>query len=183
MKGLTRWAAAAVVTLAVMIPADGSAQHAQTRQGFWLSAGLGWGSLGCEDCNSRQGGMSGNLALGGTLNRKVLLGVSSNGWTKEEGGARLTASSITAAIRFYPSDSGGFFLLGGLGLGILDASVSNGLFAFSASETGAAAILGLGYDIRVGRMISLSPYWNGVGMSFEGGTANFGQLGLGVTFH
>ena len=32
-------------------------------------------------------------------------------------GATLTVSTVTALIRFYPSATGGFFLLGGLGVG------------------------------------------------------------------
>ena len=40
------------------------AQHPQTRNGFWFSGGLGYGSLGCD---GREGGLSGGLAFGGTL--------------------------------------------------------------------------------------------------------------------
>lgn len=31
--------------------------------------------------------------------------------------------------------------------------------------------------------ISLTPFWNGVGGSFNGAGANFGQIGLGFTWH
>jgi hypothetical protein len=32
--------------------------------------------------------------------------------------------------------------------------------------------------------VSITPFWNGVGMTFSGGgDANFGQLGLGLTIH
>src|SRR5882724_7100172 len=52
-----------------------------------------------------------------------------------------------------------------------------------ARFTGVAALLGLGYDIRVGRAVSLTPYWNGFALSYSGGDANVGQIGLGITVH
>lgn len=110
----------------------------------------------------------------------MLLGAGTNGWTKKEDGVTLTAGSLTALVRFYPSETGGFFLLGGLGIGTIDVSISG--FG-SASETGAAALLGLGYDIRVGTNVSITPFWNGVGISASDADANFGQIGLGITIH
>jgi hypothetical protein len=44
-------------------------------------------------------------------------------------------------------------------------------------------LVGLGYDIRVGQNVSLTPYWNGFAMSSSNTDANVGQLGLGVTVH
>ncbi|MBK6781940.1 MAG: hypothetical protein IPG75_20760 [Gemmatimonadetes bacterium] len=128
------------------------------RSGIWFNAGMGYGSLGCDDCGSREGSWSGGLALGGTLSQKVLLGVGTNGWTKSEGGATLTVGTVTAVIRFYPSRTGGFFLLGGLGLGTVHVSVDG--FG-SDSETGGGALVGLGYDFRIGRNVSFTPFWNG----------------------
>jgi len=66
------------------------AQNAQARQGFWFSGGLGYGSLGCDNCGSREGGVSGGLSLGGTITPRFLLGVGTSGWTKSEQGATLT---------------------------------------------------------------------------------------------
>src|SRR2546430_3401156 len=91
-------------------------QQPQLRRGFWFSGGLGYGSLGCKDCSGRTGALSGNISLGGTLSPKLLLGVSTNGWTKSESGSTLTVGTLTAAVRFYPSGAGGFFLTGGFGL-------------------------------------------------------------------
>jgi len=153
---------------------------AQLRHGFWFSGGLGYGSLGCQSCSGREGALSGNISLGGTLSPRVLLGVSTNGWTKSDSGSTLTVAAITAAVRFYPSATGGFFLTGGLGLGTVSAGI-NGFG--SASQTGGAMLLGLGYDIPIGRSVSLTPYWNGYALTYSGGDANVGQLGLGITVH
>ena len=150
------------------------------RKGFWFSLGLGYGSMGCQDCSGRTGGASGGLALGGAVSPKVLLGVGTNAWTKSEFDARVTVGTLAALIRFYPSATGGFFLLGGLGLGTIRAEAST---VGSLTETGVGAVLGLGYDIRLGRSVSLTPYWNGFAASTENADANVGQLGLGLTVH
>ena len=150
------------------------------RDGFWFNGGLGYGSLGCEDCDGRTGAVSGGLALGGTISQKVLLGVGSNGWTKSENGAELTVGTLLAVIRFYTSDTGGFFLLGGLGVGSIHGEVSG--FG-SDTETGYGALVGLGYDIRVGDNVSLTPFWNGFAVRTSYDDANVGQLGLSVTVH
>jgi hypothetical protein len=91
-----------------------------------------------------------------------------------------TVATAVALLRFYPSATGGFFLLGGLGFGAIEVDVSG--FG-SASETGAGALLGLGYDIRVGENVSLTPFWNGFAASTTNADANVGQLGLSVTLH
>jgi hypothetical protein len=168
----------AVMTLCLAGTAMGQYQQTHRQSGFWFSAGLGWGSLGCQDCTSRTGGLSGNLALGGTLSQKLLLGVSGNGWTKSENGSTLNVNAITAAARFYPSARGGFFLIGGLGIGTVSAAVSG--FG-SGSETGVGALLGLGYDMKIGPKVYLTPYWNGFAMNSSSTNANVGQIGLGVT--
>jgi hypothetical protein len=181
MRALLRATSVVALILAAFSPRAASAQgHPQTRQGFWFNGGLGYGSLGCQDCGSREGGLSGGIALGGTVSRKVLLGGGTNAWTKSENGATLTVGTVTALIRFYPSSTGGFFLLGGVGLGTVRAELAG--FG-SDSETGVGALVGLGYDIRVGQNVSLTPYWNGFAMSSSNTDANVGQIGLGITVH
>jgi len=173
----------ALVGTGAVAPREASAQYPQKREGFWFNIGLGAGSLGCQNCTGREGGVSGGLALGGTLSDRVLLGGATNGWTKSEGGATLTVSTVTALIRFYPSATGGFFLLGGLGVGRIDVSAAGGGFSFNASRSGSGAIIGLGYDFRVGANVSLTPFWNGYAVSIDGGDANVSQIGIGLTIH
>lgn len=159
--------------------APAAAQHPQVRQGFWFSGGLGYGSLGCDDCDGREGGLSGGLSLGGTLSRTVLFGVGTAGWTREEFGARLTVGTLDARFRFYTSSTGGFFITTGLGIGTIEASGGG----FSDNEVGLGLLLGLGYDFRVGDNVSLTPFWNGYAMRSSDADANVGQLGLAVTLH
>ncbi|HEX6614706.1 MAG TPA: outer membrane beta-barrel protein [Gemmatimonadales bacterium] len=180
MIGRSFIVSAAVLTLLALEAAPAQAQHPQTRQGFWFTGGLGYGSLGCENCDGREGSISGGLAIGGTLNQKWLLGVGTNGWTKSENGATLTVGTLAALVRFYPSATGGFFITGGLGIGSIHAELSG---LGGDTETGAGALLGVGYDIRVSQNVSLTPFWNGFATSTSNADANVGQLGLGVTVH
>lgn len=169
----------ALVVLALVAPHLAAQGRPQIRDGFWFNIGLGFGSAGCDGCGERETGFSGGLALGGTLSQKVVLGVGTNGWTKSEGGATVTVGTLAALIRFYPSATGGFFLLGGLGLGTVSAEEAG----ISDSETGSGIIIGLGYDFRVGNNVSLTPFWNGYATKTENTDFNVGQIGLGVTLH
>jgi hypothetical protein len=151
-----------------------------TREGFWFGLGLGAGSLGCEDCEDRETSWSGNLKLGGTINPQFLLGVETNGWYKSEDLATLTYGNLSAVAYFYPSETSGFYLKGGLGMANLRAEVDG--FG-SESETGGGGVAGLGYDARVARNFSLTPYVNVMAGRFDGGTLNVVQFGLGFTWH
>jgi hypothetical protein len=160
--------------LAILFATTASAQQAQTRQGFWIGGGLGYGSLGCNGCD-RLGGVSGYLKLGGTLRQNILVGIETNGWTKSEFGQTLTMGNMSGAAYFYPMPSNGLFIKGGLGYSILDDGFNN--------ESGFGLLAGLGYDVRVGRNLSITPVANWFRGSFSGASANVLQIGLGVTSH
>ena len=167
------------VIASVAVVGTAQAQNAQVRQGFWFSGGLGMGSLGCDNCGSRESGLSGGLSLGGTLNQHWLVGVGTAGWSKNEQGATLTVATLDARVRWYPSATGGFFVTGGVGYG----SVTGSAGGFSATENGVGAIMGLGYDYRIARNTSITPYWNGFAMKNDQTDANVGQIGLAITLH
>lgn len=174
---------AGALALAVAQPNEAAAQNPQTRQGFFIGLGIGVGSFGSEAVSGRETGVTGHLTLGGTLTRQVLLAGEFTGWTKEEGGVRRTHSSTSAAVQFYPMPDGGLFLRGGVGASTQTVSGSVGGISYSADETGFGATAGLGYDIRVGSNFSITPYGLFAWGSFDGGSANHFQGGLGVTWH
>lgn len=169
----------AIVLAVAVSAASAQAQHsAPIRDGFWISGGLGYGSLGCDNCGSREGGVSGDLSLGGTISPRLLLGVGSAAWTKTQQGVTMTVGTLDARVRFYPSSTGGFFLTGGVGFG------SARLSGFGTyTENGVGTIVGLGWDIRVASNTSITPYWNGFAMKNNNTDANVGQVGLAVTLH
>jgi outer membrane protein with beta-barrel domain len=182
MRQLSRCLAVATA-LALGLGSVASAQgHPQTREGFWIGFGLGWGSfsLKCSGCSGSEGSFSGYLKMGGTLSPKLLLGGETNGWTKSEGGATLTAGNASATMYFYPAPASGFFLRGGLGF----ASLSAGSGGTTASESGWGFTLGTGYDIRVGAKMSIVPVanfnWGDLG---SGVKQNVFQIAVGLTWH
>ncbi len=161
--------------LTVLLASTSFAQQAQTRDGFWIGGGLGYGSMGCEGCTDRAGAPSGYLKLGGTLRQNVLLGVETNGWTRSELGARLTMGNVSGAVYWYPMVSNGLFVKGGVGYSVLDNSF--------ASTSGFGLLGGVGYDVRVSRNLSVTPVANWFRGGFDGGSANVLQIGVGVTSH
>jgi hypothetical protein len=156
-------------------PRDVVGARPQIREGFWFNAGMGFGTLGCEDCLDRNNGLSGGISLGRTINDRVLLGLGTTGWAKSVDGEILTVGTLDVRTRIYPVRAAGFFLTGGVGLGSLSY--------VGESEFGLGVILGVGWDIRVGRNVSLTPFWNGFAMRNSNVDANVGQLGIGVTIH
>ena len=156
-----------------------AARSSLGRDGFWFSAGLGYGSWGCDNCSDRVTGGSGGLSAGVTMNDRVLVGGGTTGFYRRVDGATLTAGTYDFRIRFYPARRSGFFVNGGFGLGQITVHDTFD----SDTEFGVGAMVGVGWDVRVGKNVSLSPFWNGSGLSTKSLNANFGQFGLGVTIH
>jgi hypothetical protein len=171
---------ASVVAFGMLLPASAAAQRPQMREGFWFNGGLGFGSAGCDGCDGRETAPTLTLTFGGTISPKFLLGASLDGWSKEEGGESITIGTLLARLRFYPSAGGGFFLTAGVGMGTVAVEISG---LGSDSETGTGVLIGLGYDIRVGRNLSLTPFWNGFATHTSNTDFNVGQLGLSITTH
>lgn len=184
--------------LLLLSPSSAVAGHPQVREGFWIGFGGGWGwaDLGCDECEGedREDSFTGFIKLGGTLNDRVLLGLESNGWVKDEDGGRLTLGTLTGTVTFYPQASGGFFLKGGAGLSYVSLDIDDFFFEASASKTGWGVLAGAGYDIRVGRNVSITPSFNfyygkpgdidfGGGDILQGFSQNVIAIEVGITFH
>jgi len=54
---------------------------------------------------------------------------------------------------------------------------------FSGNDNGLGVTFGLGYDARVARNFSLTPFVDFVGGSFDGYSVNSAHIGLGFSFH
>ena len=183
------------VAPAPVAPVAPTEQPRNQRQGFWIGFGLGDGSAGvdCSSCaTDRTSGLSGNLRLGGTLSQSVLLGFESNGWIHSEQGIDETLGFGSAVVVWYPSRTGAFYLK--FGLGVMSYTATDGVDDFTA--TAPAGSFGLGYDFRVGRNMSITPFLNSLATSAASlklnGTAfptsedikvNLLQFGVGLTWH
>jgi hypothetical protein len=168
--------------LALLISATAVAHgqsKAETRAGFWIGFGLGYGSLGCDGCNDRASARAGFFKMGGTLNRQWLLGGEIEFWAKDsdQGETTLTYTNFSPVVSWYPTPNSGFFLRGGIGLARVRLQTGD----FVGQEKTVGILLGVGYD--AGQHFSLTPYFNISSGSFKGGNANMFQLGVGLTWH
>jgi hypothetical protein len=169
--------------LTAVLATSAFAQQAQTRQGFWVGGGMGYGSMGlsCDLCDGlgREGGLSGYAKLGGTLRQNILLGVEMNGWTKSESGARVTMGNFSGAAYWYPMPTQGLFIKAGAGYSVLSTDDGTG----TSDDSGLGLLGGVGYDVRVGKNLSITPVANWFHGGFSGISANVLQFGVGVTSH
>jgi hypothetical protein len=189
----------AVRVVGVLVALSGAAralwaQYPQRRDGFWVGFGLGYGSaiVSCDNCGpgSRTDGVTAFLQLGGSPSQHLLIGGAINGWSHYSRGATETMANVTGSLYFYPRARSGLFFTGGIGLSGYHV---NTVPAWDG--TGWGLTLGAGYDIRVGRDVSLTPVVNylygAVGDVTVPGTGLVGSrwrqdvidVGLGVTFH
>jgi hypothetical protein len=181
MRYVTRGiaAVAAVAAVSLLAVSTAAAQHPQTRKGFWIGFGFGYGSYGCTGCSST-GSVSGYLKLGGTLNKHWLLGGETDGWTKSESGVTFTAGNVSATAYYYPQPASGFFARAGVGFS--EARASSG--GVSASNSGPGATAGVGYDMRIAANTSITPVANFIwGHIASGESQHILQLAVGITFH
>jgi hypothetical protein len=191
---MRRFIGTAAALLLVASPALG--QNA-ARQGFTVSFGLGAGSAAASyegNTTERISGPSGYLRVGGAVSPTLVIAGESHGLTRKDGTLTSHFGYLLAIAQWYPQPSGGFYVSGGLGLGVIREDDSDPGFDYELQSVGAAAQVGLGYDVRMTRNFSLTPYVNFLGMgggkpSLNGqgqsGTmsANAVQFGLGFTWH
>jgi len=170
---------------------------AQGRQGFTVSLGLGAGSAGFSyegTTTDRLAGPSGYLRLGGAVTPTLVIAGESHGWTRSEGSVTSRVGYLMAVAQWYPQMTGGFHLLGGIGVGMVDEEDTDATLGYELESVGGALQLGMGYDLRISRNFSLTPYVNFLGLgggepkfngSSVGGSlsANVVQFGLGFTWH
>lgn len=184
--------------LLVLAAAPVAAQsRPQVREGFTVSFGVGAGSAGatCTNCDSgRETAPSLYLRLGGAARPNLILAGEINGWSKteEEIGVdvTLTVATVNFVAQWYPQPANGFFVSAGVGAGSMSVELKvprQGTFTDRSSGFGYQ--VGTGYDIRMGRNFSLTPfatYFGTAGGKFENSSkvdANVFHIGLGFTWH
>ncbi len=172
-----------------------AAQTGTGRSGVWFGFGFGGGSEAndCSGCGAaRTLDLAGSVSLGGTLGRHLLLGGQLTGWSHSAGGVDAALGFVTAVVTWYPAAAGPLFL--DAGLGGMSYSQSDGTTRTDA--TAGALQLGLGYDLRARRNLSITPFVtafastpaafsaNGVPLATQGKvTISLVLFGVGLTWH
>ena len=190
-----------VSTLACLASASGAsaASRPQERHGFWIGFGFGPGSanVSCDDCGGtdRETSVAGNLRLGGTINEHLLFGGEFDVWTKEQEDTTFSLYNAVATLTVYPQPSAGFFFKAGVGFSFVDTRLREGSTTVTVDlGNGLGLLAGVGYDLRVGKNISVTPavsFWYGQqgDITLAGETVfrnwkhNVVDFTVGVTFH
>ena len=175
----------ASILIGLTAPASAFAQAGEPiRTGFWFNAGLGAGNADCELCaNTRVGGIVGVLAVGGTLSQKFVLGASATVWIRHETDITQTLGALNAVLGYYPFPRIPLHLQMGLGFSARAIKTATPTGSATNTDNGTAAIIGVAYDFRVARNVSLTPFASALGVDFSGQGTGLSQVGLGITVH
>lgn len=139
-----------------MLAAPAVAQTHQHR-GFWWGFGLGAGSNLTDGFGTTGGGgLGGYIRLGGTPSQKVMLGFETISWVASFGGRTWSRGNGTFTVMYFPTNQG-FFVKAGLGGASISAERVQGNTRTETTEGGFGFTAGLGYDVRIGRNIYLTP--------------------------
>lgn len=147
----------------MLLAAPLSAQDSP-RSGLWGGFGIGGGSIGCDDCIDRTSGFAGQAMIGGTLSDVVRISGGGTFFTREENGATLNIGSGLFIAQVFPG-GGDFYLQGGAGF----ATAEIELEIVTLEDSGAAFLLGLGYNINLGasESLAIAPFANWVPTSIS----------------
>jgi len=139
---------------------------AQTTARWGVVAGLGIGvgaaDVHCATCSGGDiGGPSMNARLGGALREDLMLVAELDAFSGSKYVNFATNSSSLEALNvvalWYPRGPGGYFVSAGLGGGRVGSS-SGRLFSGYQSPIGPAYKVGVGYDIKVGASLAITPF-------------------------
>lgn len=168
-----------------------AAQAESPHEGPWygVSVGAGWDRMSCGICaGERRGGLAATVRAGGTLNPGLLLGGEAGGWSNNSGGVDEFLASFGAVLHWFPDPAGPLQLKGGFGyLSYRASDIENTL-----STTSFGPLVGIGYDLRVGRSLAVTPSASWMFTPFGDLTFNdtrvrgdarssFIQIGVGLT--
>lgn len=145
-----------VVLLATFLAA-GAISAQRVHQGFWI--GFAPGGVGYSDGEGLVYPLY--LRLGGTIDQRVLVGFEWFAVILDDYPGTV-AENYSATALLYPSAKGGLFAKIGIGLG---RAASRCPDRPADDLAGMGATVGVGYDVRIGRNVYLTPtldgFWQG----------------------
>ena len=174
-------------TAALPAAAQEGLKPRNTHEGFWVGFGLGGGFNLSDFARGNRFGGGGQVALGGTLSQKLLLGGEAIGWARKVSGSTVTQSNGMAVALFYPTGTG-IFVKGGIGFAAWTQSATSGNTTVSTTAGGFGLGGGLGYDLQIGSNLYLTPAAEFLFQSvesnvFANSTASLLMFTLGLTWH
>ena len=186
------WAIGALILSSGSLFAQG--RPASNRSGQWLGfgLGLGMGRVSCAICvTNRNTSIAGYFKAGGTLNRRFLLGVEGDGWTRAEDDVDEHLLGLAVQLFYYPNPRKRLFYK--VGLGAMLHRMDDGPTRLSTTAFGPT--VGAGFDLPMSPTVSFTPFASVFVASLGGKIKANGetvrndvslmliQLGVGVTWH
>jgi hypothetical protein len=204
MRNSVRNAVVALLLSAIAVPLMAQDIHPMSsgpqRAGFWWGFGLGAGQAdvkceGCTDVDPETFPML-HVSLGGTLSQSLTLGVQFGGGQKsgafgEASSTDVAVGDANVSVYWYPMSAGNLWIQGGLTGVFFEAK--NG--AAKVSAVGGGLTAGVGYDLRMGRNMSITPSlrgaWGGKGKLkdqdentlVDSWQTNFVEAGVALLWH
>lgn len=171
--------------------AQSAGDSAALHQGFWVGVGLGGGSNLSGWADGARAGVGAYVRLGGTVSQRLLIGGEAIGWGRDRNGSTFSEGGVTAVAILYPAERG-LFLKGGAGFAFW-AVQSNAIGGGSTTQSagGFAGTAGIGYDLRIGGNLYLTPNLDFLYHTMESENTVFADIGsgtvllftLGLTWH
>jgi hypothetical protein len=173
-----------IATLACVLDATAQEAGTQEHRGFWIGFGLGGGwNTGTALDGTAEAGMGAYGRLGLTASQRLLVGLESIAWVDAQIGRAVTRANSTLTAMFYPSRAGGLYMKGGVGVSTVQWVTPVG----GEKGNGGAVTLGIGYDIRLGSNLYLSPNVDFLFQSAESGGVqtdnSISLFTLGLVWH
>ncbi len=176
MRALT-WLAA----IALLVGAADPVAAQEPRDGFWISLGAGGGwNLARNISDETKPGVAGYFRMGWAVDPDVLLGGEAIFWGREQSEQLFTRGNVTLTGLYYPVGRKGLFLKLSLGVAFLDFFPTSDS-TLIATERGFGSNIALGYDLRIGRSVFVTPNVDFVWQSVENATNTMLLLTVGLT--
>jgi hypothetical protein len=148
----------------VAVSPAAAGDHPQSRTGFFVGLGLGWGNMGADLGSvevDRQNSVSGNLRFGWSVANNLALGLEVTSWSKNyeittNQDLNLTAGVTTFALTYFPGNMG-LFVRGGLGFSSARTELKSGSSSVDHTENGLGFLGAVGYEWRLTNKFALGP--------------------------
>jgi hypothetical protein len=171
-----------------------TAQDTTLRDGFWIGFGFGVGIDAVNGINNDHPvGGSGYLRLGGTPTQQFSLGGEAIGWVRVRNDEIISRGNVMFVVMFFPTETSGFYLKGGVGPAGGTRVALEPVWTTVWTETGLGTTAGLGFDIRIGGHLYLTPGVDWIFQIFDSARIPFGAsqtnttsiflFNLGLTWH
>lgn len=170
---LIRHAALFLLSLGLLVGAARAGEHPHDRRGLVLGFNVGGGTamlqydrFGTEVERELDDGAAGAVRIGYGVSNSVVFALEGRGFHKEDGPLDVAHRAALVTVTWHPG-GGGFFLRGGVGSSTNTIKLGAPDHADWEDREGDAALIGLGYEWRLGRQFALGVALDAYGTEFE----------------